>query len=204
MDYVTASLKVFYDRVSNYFYNTEDKEENYIDKDNIISKDDLITLPHNRIYKKLSTYEQLSWFFSEPTYIIDNIYIGSAYNAANKTVLDKLNIKCIINVTTEINNYFPDNIVYIKYSLYDNNRESIKKYLEDSYKKIKEYQQNINGNILIHCFMGASRSATILAYYLIMNNKMSAIEAYDFIKTKRNLVNPTYKFFNELKEIERN
>ena len=46
--------------------------------------------------------------------------------------------------------------------------------------------------------MGASRSATILAYYLIKENGMNVKEAYDFLKNKRNLVNPTYKFYKDL------
>lgn len=216
MEYLTASLKVLYDRVFNFFNfrevpdfvipypDDEDSDENIIDIQPISNnsnteEDDLVSLPNNRIYDKLSTMEQLSWFFTEPTFIIDNIYIGSAHNAANKKLLDRLNIKYIINVTAEITNYFINEIEYSNYVIYDDNKQSIFNYLDDSYKKIKEYQQKNNGFILIHCFMGASRSATILAYYLIKEKGLNVKEAYDFIKNKRNLVNPTHKFYNELK-----
>lgn len=216
MEYLTASLKVLYDRVLNFFNFREIPDyviahSNELNEDNIIITQptsqnsneiydncDLVSLSNNRIYEQLSTMEQLSWFFTEPTLIINNIYIGSAHNAANKNLLDRLNIKYIINVTAEITNYFQNDIEYANYIIYDDNKQSISKYLEESYKKIKEFQEKNNGYILIHCFMGASRSATILAYYLIKEKGMDVKEAYDFIKNKRNLVNPTNKFYKEL------
>lgn len=216
MEYLTASLKVLYDRVFNFFNFREvpdfvTNNQNELNEDNIIEtqpvlqnskeiydRDDLVSLSNNRIYDKLSTMEQLSWFFTEPTFIIDNIYIGSAHNAANKNLLDRLNIKYIVNVTAEITNYFSNEIEYANYVIYDDNKQSIFNYLDESYKKIKEFQRKNNGYILIHCFMGASRSATILAYYLIKEKGMNVKEAYDFIKSKRNLVNPTNKFYKEL------
>jgi hypothetical protein len=219
MEYLTASLKVIYDRVFNLFNFREvpdfvTEEDNKDNNDNIIvtqstsdlpyEKNDLVSLTNNRIYDQLSTMEQLSWFFTEPTYVIDNIFIGSAHNAANKKLLDRLNIKYIINVTAEINNYFQNEIEYANYIIYDDNKQSILNYLDESYKKIKEFQAKGNGSILIHCFMGASRSATILAYYLIKEKKMGVKEAYDFIKGKRNLVNPTHKFYKELNKVNLN
>ncbi len=218
MDYIAAGFKVIYDRVLNYFYesNTENNETSETNnsmvittqptKKNIYSEIDLITptdptmqqQQNERIYNSISTFEQISWFFSNPTYVIDNIYIGSAHNAANKKILKSLNIKYIVNVTAEIKNYYPDSIIYVNYTLYDDNKQSIDKYFEDSYKKIKEFQSNNDGNILIHCFMGASRSATILAYYLMREKGFTPLESYNFIKNKRNLVNPTHKLFRDL------
>jgi protein tyrosine/serine phosphatase len=151
-----------------------------------------------RIFQTMPYIEQLLWFYGEPTYIKNKIYLGSSFNAANKSMLDKHNIKYIINITAEINNYYPDNITYVNYRLYDNNKETIIHFLEDSYKKIKEFQSNNDGNILIHCFMGASRSATILAYYLMREKGFTPLESYNFIKSKRSLINPTHKLFKDL------
>jgi protein-tyrosine phosphatase len=225
MEYLTASLKVLYDRVFILFNSrdipdfvtaeSEKEEKEYIDKEYIDKEDinnigniivktepylkqDLVSLNNNRIYDQLSTIQQISWFFTEPTHIIDNIYIGSAHNAANKNLLDRLQIKYVINVTAEITNYFEDEIEYANYTICDDNKQSIFNYLDESYTKIKQFQRKNNGFILIHCFMGASRSATILAHYLIKEKKMDVKGAYDFLKNKRNLVNPTHKFYKEL------
>ena len=61
-----------------------------------------------RFYSRISTYEQLVSFFEPPTHIIDNIYLGNAYNAAYYYGLKKNNIKMIINVTKEISKYYPE------------------------------------------------------------------------------------------------
>ena len=46
--------------------------------------------------------------FIEPTKMVDNIYLGNAYNASNFNQLDEFNITTIINVTNEIPNYFEE------------------------------------------------------------------------------------------------
>ena len=42
--------------------------------------------------------------------------------------------------------------------------------------------------VLVHCFAGMSRSATIVACYLIKYTNMSLLNAIEFIKTKRPIV----------------
>jgi hypothetical protein len=156
-----------------------------------------------RLFPMMSYIEQLLWFYGEPTYIKNNIYLGSSFNAANKTMLDKQNIKYIINITAEITNYYPNDITYVNYKMHDNNKESILNYLEDSYKKIKQFQENNNGNILIHCFMGASRSATLVAYYLMREYNLEPYHIYKLLKKRRKLVNPTKLLYNDLKRIKK-
>ena len=161
----------------------------------------------NRFYSHISTYKQLISFFEPPTHIIDNIYLGNAYNAAYYYGLKKNNIKMIINVTQEISQYYPDYFTYYQYELYDNNHDNIKEYLGDAYKNIKNFQENKDGNILVHCFMGASRSASVVLYYLTKEkiNKetgkhFTLNEALIFLKNKRPIVNPTNKLLEDLGE----
>ena len=47
----------------------------------------------------------------DSTYIIDNIYLGNAYNASNWINLDSNNIGLIINITKEIPNYYINDII---------------------------------------------------------------------------------------------
>ena len=161
----------------------------------------------NRFYSRISTYNQLVSFFEPPTHIIDNIYLGNAYNAAYYYGLKKNNIKMIINVTQEISQYYPDYFTYYQYELYDNNHDNIKEYLGDAYKNIKNFQENKGGNILVHCFMGASRSASVVLYYLTkekINKETGELftlqEALIFLKNKRPIVNPTNKLLKDLGE----
>jgi Dual specificity phosphatase, catalytic domain len=157
-----------------------------------------------RIYPASGLYNEYSTFWGKPTPVIDNIYLGSAYNAASYNLLKGLDIKVIINATTEISNYYQEDFTYIRYKLYDNNVHSIKKYLERSFADIQHHQQNTKGNILIHCFMGASRSASIVLYYLMRTQKHEDGKPYTFddavsyLRNKRITVNPTFRLTKDL------
>ncbi len=200
MDYFKffkSSLYVLYDRSTDFV--------NYY----LLSADDNEDRPvrggfKKRVYSGLPKLDQMHTFFSTPTHIIDNIYLGSAFNASHFDTLTNINIGLIINMTSEISNYHSDKMIYKKYPIYDNNAESIKPYLEKIYNQIISYQElNNNKNIFIHCFMGASRSATVVAYYLMKKHNYSVDDAIKFMKHKRNVVNPTMLFYQELKEIEK-
>jgi len=163
-----------------------------------------------RVQPELSMYDRFAIFFADPTYIVDNIYLGSAFNAASESTLQKYNIKMIINITKEISEYYPGgNYIYKKYKIYDDNQDSILKILEPAYNDIiqfqKEQQENdTDGNILIHCFMGRSRSACLTMYYLMKtqrHNDGKRYNSYDallFIRKKRPTVNPTFKLIKDL------
>ena len=130
--------------------------------------------------------------------------MGSAFNAASYYDLKRNNIKVILNVTKEISTYYPDDFKYFNYNIYDNNIESIEDYLEKAYQDIKKYQQEYDGNILVHCYMGASRSATVVLYYLMKEMKnesglpVTHTEALEYLKSKRPVVNPTHRFTKDL------
>jgi hypothetical protein len=51
-----------------------------------------------------------------------------------------------------------------------------------------------NKKILFHCFAGVSRSATFGIAYLIATQKLSVIDAYNMVKTKRNIIQPNDGF----------
>jgi len=189
MNYITAGVRVFVDRTYEYI-NTFSND---------ISDNNIQPLK-KRIFLKVPMVTQVKTFLSPPTYIVNGIYLGSAFNASNKELLDYYNIKYIINVTNEISNYYPEDITYVNYKIYDNNKDKISDFLDDSYIKLKEFINNNNGNILVHCFMGASRSATVVAHYLIKEFNLSPELAIINLKEKRITINLTNRFYNDLQE----
>jgi len=198
INYITSGLRVLIDRTADfvkyYSYSDNDIDDN-IQNNQIIKK---------RIFIPKSKIEQIQTFFSEPTYIIDNIFLGSAFNASNYNSLKQNNIGLIINMTNEISNYYINEFLYKKYGLYDNNKEPIIQYLEKTFEDIIKFQQNYpNKNILIHCFMGASRSASILTYYIHKKYNLNIDDSIIFIKNKREIINLTTLFYNQLLDIEK-
>ena len=145
-----------------------------------------------------SIYEHISAPIRSMVHIIDNIYIGNAYNASNYTYLMENNIKCIVNATGEIDNYFEydKNLSYLKLNgVLDNSSSSIKNYFNDFIKFIEENKEH---NMLIHCYMGSSRSATLVVLYLVYFKKYYIDDAITFVETRCNRVNINIIYIKEL------
>ena len=153
-----------------------------------------------RVYDTVGFYQKYNTFFNKPTHIIDNIYLGSAFNAASHRTLKNLDIKVIINISNELSKYYCDypknEFTYHQYTVYDDNKCSIDSVLEKAYEAIMKYDKKTN--ILIHCFMGASRSVSVVAYYLMQHKKFTLGAALKFIKEKRPSINPTFRFTKDL------
>lgn len=165
----------------------------------------IITKIYNRDYDKSrpayynmsSVYSPIS-FFSNANYILDNIYLGSSYNASNWNLLADNNITNIINVTNNIPNFF-ENENDIKYLNITKNDDGEDLFTKKELEKTYEFICNNNDNILIHCVFGRSRSVTIVLYYIIKKYNISLEEALSFLKDKRYYINPSLVFLNNLK-----
>lgn len=147
--------------------------------------------------------EKIKTFFNGPTYIIDNIYLGNIIDALNIYSLKKNNIKYIVNVSNKIPNIYINHIKYYNVIINDNNIEHIEPYINKTLEFIKTNRDKGDGNILVHCKMGASRSASIILSYLMMENEMDLNEAIDYVRDKRKIVNPSKIFINDLISINK-
>ena len=136
-----------------------------------------------RIYKP-GNFDSLYSFFSECDWIVDNIYLGSAYSAVNSEVISKFSITSIANITKDIPNFYPEEIEYLNIKLDDNGKDDISLY---QLNQCIEFIKKSSGNVLIHCLAGRSRSVTVILYYLIKEKKMTLNEALTLIKKKTNL-----------------
>jgi len=146
-------------------------------------------------------YNVFKNLFIEPTKIVDNIYLGNAYNASNFNQLDEFNITTIINVTNEIPNYFEEleEFSYLKIPIDDTNSNTLLSFFDKANEYIKNNEQEkTKTNILIHCYMGSSRSATVIIAYLVKKYNFSLQQALELVKEKRPVVNINTKFWNDL------
>lgn len=155
---------------------------------------------NKRLFAENYYKDKFHSYFEKPTHVIDNIYLGNSYDAANYNFLQKINAKVVVNVTRDIDNYYPDYFTYINIDIKDNNNESIFEYLQSTYDKIKYHQKNMKPDetIFIHCFAGMSRSASMVIYYLMKELKISYEEALAKLKEKRPIVNPSFRFAKDV------
>jgi len=196
--------RILYDKAYYYIYPME-KGNIYLNKD-IYHKNEIInykTTELRRIFINDSQINKYIYFLSNPSHIIDNIYLGSVYNSIDYEYLDKNDYGLIINLTTTSNPKYYNKFTYLHCPIEDNNNESIRPYLKPLYEYIMEYEkkpENRNKKILIHCVMGASRSASIVIYYLMNKYKDDYIysTALNYVLQKRPIINLTYRFSQDL------
>ena len=137
-----------------------------------------------------------------PIEIIPHLFLGSIGSASNLKELQNCKITHIVCCAKGIKNFFPDNFKYLNSDLLDSETADIKKYFEESNKFIDDAIKN-NGNVLVYCHAGVSRSSTILIAYIMKHKEMKIDKVLELIRSKREKVNPNNGFIKQLKEYEK-
>lgn len=187
--------------IKSYHYSSMllDKSIDYIQNINNKTKTNRVSPSRNTNFIK--TLYNLTYTSTE---IIDRIYLGNAFNAKDFNQLKQNNIGMIVNVSEEIPNYYLEDFMYTRIPIRDYNESSILEYLDITITKIHKYlEDNPDKNVFIHCFMGSSRSASVVISYLIKYNQMRYDDAYEFTKSKRPIVNLNVSFREQLIKFEK-
>ncbi|KAL0481652.1 dual specificity protein phosphatase [Acrasis kona] len=137
-----------------------------------------------------------------PTLILDYLYLGSAQNSFNKSQLTSLKVRYVINTAKECINHYPDHFTYMKCPMIDDEVENASIYFQETFDYIENARLN-NTKILVHCFMGMSRSATIVIAYLMRQNRWNLKEAYRFVRERRPIIELNVGFMYQLVEYEK-
>jgi protein-tyrosine phosphatase len=151
----------------------------------------------SRIEPSIPWYQQYMYFYSPCQEIVSNLYLGSSFNAYNLNELKKNNINVIINISDDIDNFHENKFIYYKFKISDNNSDDITEILNTTYDIINKHLDD-GDNILVHCYMGASRSASVVIHYLMKKYKLSYDTAKGIVIIKRPIVNLSVKFHNIL------
>lgn len=133
--------------------------------------------------------------------ILDDLYLGSEWNASNLEELHTNGITHILNVTREIDNFFPGEFKYKNIRVYDEESTDLLRYFDDTFKFISQATKD-KGKVLVHCKMGISRSATIVISYLMKELKKDLKSALEHAKQRRSIVNPNKSFLKQLEVFE--
>ncbi|CAG0903656.1 unnamed protein product [Darwinula stevensoni] len=141
------------------------------------------------------------------TRIFDYLYLGSEWNASNLEELHSNGIKRIMNVTREIDNFFPGMFTYINIRVYDNEATDLLKHWDKTYKVFVDVctssiDRESGERVLVHCKMGVSRSASVVIAYVMKAYEWSLQQALDHVKRKRSCVHPNDEFMKQLEMYE--
>ena len=88
--------------------------------------------------------------------IFDFMYLGSEWNASNLEELNTNGITHVLNVTREIDNFFPAVFKYLNIREYDVEETDLLQYWGDTHDFILNCVK-MGGRVLVHCKMGISR-----------------------------------------------
>ncbi|GAB6030315.1 hypothetical protein CHUAL_005985 [Chamberlinius hualienensis] len=131
------------------------------------------------------------------TEIFDHLFLGSEWNASNLEELQRNGVGHILNVTREIDNFFPGMFEYLNIRVYDEEGTELLKHWDKTYRFITEAKEK-GSKVLVHCKMGVSRSASVVIAYIMKSNNWKLHTAFDFVKEKRNCVQPNQSFMKQL------
>jgi protein-tyrosine phosphatase len=140
--------------------------------------------------------------------ILPNLWLSSRKYALNKKFLKKKNIKLIINCTKTIDFIDLKNIskvrVNINDSLKDEDIDKLTDLLPKIIEIIEKFYLNLNP-ILVHCYAGKQRSATIIAGFIMKTTSLSIKQCIAFIQSKKkNAFRPGINFLKSLETLNYN
>ncbi|XP_041948399.1 protein phosphatase Slingshot homolog 2b isoform X2 [Alosa sapidissima] len=136
-----------------------------------------------------------------PTAIFDHVFLGSEWNASNLEELQNSGVQYILNVTREIDNFFPGLFEYHNIRVYDEEATDLLAYWNDTYKFISRAKKN-GAKCLVHCKMGVSRSAATVIAYAMKEYGWDLERAFDYVKERRTVTKPNPSFMRQLEEYQ--
>ena len=129
---------------------------------------------------------------------MDHLYLGSVGAAYNLQILKGLNITHILTVCECLPPKFPTDFAYKIIAVTDEPTTKLSNHFKDALDFIKNAIAE-GKNVLVHCFAGVSRSASVVIAYLMKYHKMEFNAAVSFVRAKRPWINPNYGFQAQLR-----
>ncbi|KAI5639736.1 dual specificity phosphatase, catalytic domain-containing protein [Phthorimaea operculella] len=167
----------------------------------------------------LSSYRSSRPSFSDISYsatpdateVYPGLYVGDSVAAKDKAWLRRMGITYVLNTAegkryTQVDTdhlYYRDcpSIRYKGFQLMDLPSTDISKYFYIAANFIDEGVSR-GGRVLVHCFMGVSRSATCAIAFLMIKRGMSLAEALATVRARRD-VHPNEGFLRQLQSLDR-
>lgn len=135
--------------------------------------------------------------------IEEKLYLGNFDSTFKEQRLKSLGITHILGVMESFNFYRKfEGITYMQIEIYDFPKANILKHIPSSLTFISQAMQS--GKVLVHCQMGISRSASIVASYIMVSRSLEFRPAIELIRQSRPCVYPNEGFQKQLSSIDVN
>lgn len=158
--------------------------------------------------------EQMFWTGTLAQYAHVNevwprIYIGDEKTALERPGLRDLGITHVLNaaegkwnnVLTGADYYKDMDIQYFGVEADDKPTFNISQYFCPAADLIHKALSHPENNVLVHCVMGRSRSASLVLAYLMMKCSLSVVDAIDHVRQRRCIL-PNHGFLKQLRALD--
>ncbi|NXR74808.1 DS13B phosphatase, partial [Pycnonotus jocosus] len=175
---------------------------------------DSSSLTHTTCYETpaLSDLQQLLWLRGGSDNHVDqvwpNIYLGDAWAARSKSILQGLNITHILNaadgpysINTGAKYYADLQIEYYGVEAFDDPSFDLSIFFYDAANFIGKALNSSGGKVFVHCAMGVSRSATLVLAFLMIHENMTLVDALKTVSAHRNIC-PNSGFLSQLRDLD--
>ncbi|XP_077359400.1 dual specificity phosphatase 29-like [Festucalex cinctus] len=137
------------------------------------------------------------------------VYIGDEATAKDKMKLKKLGITHVLNaaegtwnnVDTGAGYYDDMGVVYHGVVASDTPTFDLSQHFFTAAHFIQTALADDRNNLLVHCVMGRSRSATLFLAYLMIGEGMTLAAAAEHVKTRRRIL-PNWGFLKQLRQLD--
>ncbi|CAI0466353.1 unnamed protein product [Linum tenue] len=132
--------------------------------------------------------------------IEEGLFLGSITEATMKDALKQANVTHILTVASFLPS-FPEEFQYKVVNISDSVNTNIAQHFDDCFDFIDE-SKRLGGGVLVHCFMGVSRSVTVVVAYLMKKRHMSLSQALQHVRSRRPQASPNPGFISQLQKFE--
>ncbi|KAI9176952.1 hypothetical protein LWI28_009128 [Acer negundo] len=141
-----------------------------------------------------------------PSSITGNLFIGGALAARSAYTLQHLGITHILclcsNEIGQSDSQYPDLFEYKNFSISDDEDTNISSIFTEASDFIDHVEQ-MGGRVLVHCFEGRSRSATLVLAYLMLRKNFTLLEAWNTLKRVHRRAQPNDGFARILLDLDK-
>jgi len=131
------------------------------------------------------------------------LFIGGWESAKHREGLKFRKITHILQLANTNTILYPEEFQYWVLDVKDKSSENIIQHFKTTNQYIDKIINAPDSAILVHCMMGVSRSSAFVIAYLMYSQNMTFQEAFDFLKNKRNFINPNKGFQKQLQDYEK-
>jgi len=167
-----------------------------------VTNSEKLTRSWTEMESKLTNLNVL-WDKIYPDRVTENVFLGSLRTTQNETVLRELGITRILTTGKglKVIDPLPKEIEQLIISVDDNPDQKLVPFFDQCTEWLDKCVEE-GRQVLVHCFMGLSRSVTVVCAWLMKRRRMTFKEAITLIKKGRPAVNPNEGFRHQLIEYE--